>query len=194
MSDNETLIKKDYSISMLAANIYAIVLAVPFLLGFMALYQWFWGWEYAAGLFVNLLDNSDAFLRADLLFLIIFIVGIPLHEIIHGITWAIAAKKPWSSISFGFQLKTLTPYCHLKEPVNVTSYRWGTVMPGIITGFIPAVLSLMTGNPLLLGIGLLFIFAAGGDLTILWILRNVKPLVNVEDHPTRAGCFVYETD
>jgi hypothetical protein len=40
--------------------------------------------------------------------------------------------------------------------------------------------------------GLLFTFAAGGDALVLWLLRGVAPHRLVEDHPTRAGCFVWE--
>lgn len=192
IQQNETNLKKDYSVSMLEANIYAFVLAGPILIIFFVLYHWVWGIEQIGDQWRNLLDQPAAFLRADLLFLLIFVFGIVLHEFIHGITWAWAAKKPWSSIKFGFQLKTLTPYCHIKEPIPVNPYRLGAVMPGIITGFLPALLGLIYGNVALFAIGLLFIFAAGGDLMILWSIRKVDSTALVEDHPTRAGCFVHK--
>ena len=40
--------------------------------------------------------------------------------------------------------------------------------------------------------GLLFTLASGGDLLILWLIRKVKPGEFVQDHPTRAGCYVIE--
>jgi len=38
----------------------------------------------------------------------------------------------------------------------------------------------------------LFTIAAGGDFIVLWILRKTDSNNLVEDHPTRAGCFIYE--
>ena len=39
----------------------------------------------------------------------------------------------------------------------------------------------------ILTFGLFFILAAGGDILILWLLRNVKSSSFVQDHPTRVG-------
>ena len=36
--------------------------------------------------------------------------------------------------------------------------------------------------------------AAGGDWLVLWLLRGVSPGAFVEDHPTRAGCYVLEPE
>jgi len=33
---------------------------------------------------------------------------------------------------------------------------------------------------------------AGGDFLILWLTRHVKAGMQVEDHPTNAGCYVLE--
>jgi hypothetical protein len=51
---------------------------------------------------------------------------------------------------------------------------------------------LVTGNPIIAFYGLFFCFAASGDALILWTLRNVENGKQVEDHPTRAGCFILE--
>jgi len=37
---------------------------------------------------------------------------------------------------------------------------------------------------------MVFIFAAGGDLLVLWVIRNVDARAMVQDHPSRAGCLV----
>jgi hypothetical protein len=33
-------------------------------------------------------------------------------------------------------------------------------------------------------------YAASGDMMILFLIRDVKPPAQVEDHPTDAGCYV----
>ena len=120
------------------------------------------------------------------------LLGILVHELIHMFAWAFFAKKPLSAFKLGFQWKSLTPYAHCKEPMDIRPYRIGSYAPGLLLGVLPWVISLFTGDLLLFIFGLLYTTAAGGDLLILWIIRNVKPNTLVEDHPTNAGCYVYE--
>jgi hypothetical protein len=120
------------------------------------------------------------------------ILGIVVHELIHGLAWAVAGQKPFSAIKFGFQWKTLTPYAHLKEPVEVNAYRIGAFMPGFILGILAYFLGLALGDGNLLWFSLIHTAAAGGDWLILWLIRKEKAGSLVEDHPTRAGCYVLE--
>jgi len=109
-------------------------------------------------------------------------------------SWVIFGHKPFSAIKFGFQWKSLTPYAHLKEPVEVTPYRIGAFMPGLILGILPYFLSLALGDGNLFWFSLIHISAAGGDWLILWLIRNVKRGALVEDYPSHAGCYVIEPE
>ena len=120
------------------------------------------------------------------------LLGILVHELIHMFAWAFFAKKPLSAFKLGFQWKSLTPYAHCKEPMDIRPYRIGSYAPGLLLGILPWVISLFTGDLLLFIFGLLYTTAAGGDMLILWIIRNVKPNTLVEDHPTNAGCYIYD--
>lgn len=185
--------KRDLSVSMLDANIYAVLITIPFLILLPVFYLLVWGFEGMVESLLAMLSRLNDQFYMFLLFWLVFMAGIVVHELIHGITWAVIGKRPWSSIKFGFQLKTLTPYCHIKEPLQLGPYRWGAVMPGILTGFLPALLGIFLNNMALFGMGFLFVLAAGGDLYILWTLRKEKTGVWVEDHPTRAGCYVLDS-
>jgi hypothetical protein len=123
-------------------------------------------------------------------FLLIF--GILIHELIHMFAWALFAKKSLKAFKLGFQWKSLTPYAHCKEPMEIQPYRIGSFAPGFLLGILPWIISLFTGDILLFFFGLLYTTAAGGDFLILWIIRNVKPNTLVEDHPTNAGCYILE--
>lgn len=125
----------------------------------------------------------------NLLF-ILMVLGVVVHEFIHGISWAYFGSKPLVAIKFGFQWKTLTPYAHLKEPVEVRAYRIGAFMPGFVLGILPYAISLLTGNGNLFWFGLVHTTLAGGDWLVLWLIRNVRAGLLVEDHPTNAGCYV----
>ena len=184
--------KKDYTITMKEANIYAVLGMAPFMVVFIVLYVQLWGWDMLVTQWSGLFDGFQNLLISYGVFLLIFAVGIVVHELIHGLSWAWLAKKPWSKIKFGFQLKTFTPYCHIKEPIDVRAYRWGAALPGIITGFTPTIIGLLMGHIGVFVLGLVFVFAAGGDASILWILRKVPAGALVEDHPSLAGCSVLE--
>lgn len=172
--------KRDFSISMARANIIVLVASIPVFIAQSVIF-------FAS----QNVDNIGLTFNPDLVAIAI-ILGIATHEIIHGLGWMIFGRKPLSAIKFGFQWKTLTPYAHLKEPVEVSVYRIGTFMPGFILGLLPYILSLLFNDGNLFWMGLFHTAGAGGDWLVLWLLRNVKNGMLVEDHPTHAGCYVIE--
>jgi hypothetical protein len=183
-SDFQNGSKRDLSISLAAANLFAIpLIIIPFII-FGIPYYLIWGEEK--------LRTGRIGLKEMLIIAAVFISGALIHELIHGIFWIKSGKKTWDKIKFGFHFKTLTPYIHCSEPINAAAYRTGTAAPGIILGVIPSVLSIILGNTWFFWFGMLFSISAGGDFIVLWILRKVGSSALVEDHPSRAGCFVYE--
>lgn len=177
--------KTDLSVSMAKANIYSLLFAIP-LAGLMSLLfiaRWS-GQSFA--------DGFEAYLGNLPIFFLTFVLGIIIHELIHGFAWMLAGKKPFSAIKFGFQVSSLTPYAHCKEPLYVNAYRIGTLMPGLLLGIFPALVSIIIGNGWLMAFGIVFIVAAGGDFLILWLIRNVSSNQLVEDHPSQAGCYILD--
>jgi hypothetical protein len=177
--------KTDLSISMNKATLYSFVFALPIAFLFGWLYSLRWG-------FAELMLGFDVFFSNLFLFFFSFILGIIVHELIHGFTWMIAAKKPLNAIKFGFQASTLTPYAHCKEPMNVNAYRIGAFMPGLLLGIVPSLIAILIGNGWVIAFGIVFTTAAGGDFVILWLIRNVSKDKLVEDHPTQAGCYILD--
>ena len=118
------------------------------------------------------------------------LVFLVLHELTHAITWKLTSKLPWNAFSFGIQWKTVTPYCHSNKPMSVVAYRIGAFMPLIVTGLLPWLVSLIGGFPELALASSLLISGAGGDIYIIWSIRDLPPEVLVQDHDSRAGCLV----
>ncbi len=173
--------KKDVSISMSEATVKSLVIAIPIAILQVVPFFLLHG-------FPSLSNNANMAAYGFVLLL-----GILVHELIHMIAWAMFAKKPLSAFKLGFQWKSLTPYAHSKEPMDIRPYRIGSFAPGLLLGILPWLISLFTGDALFFLFGFLYTSAAGGDLLILWIIRNVKPNTLVEDHPTNAGCYIYES-
>lgn len=171
--------KRDLSISMARANFVVLFTSIP-----VAILQFF--------IFALLHGMDNLWITWNLTLLIGVLLGVVVHELIHGMSWMIFGHKPFSAVKFGFQWKTITPYAHLKEPVEVNAYRIGGFMPGFILGILPYILSLVLSNGNLFWFSLIHTAAAGGDWLILWLIRNVKTGMLVEDHPTNAGCYVIE--
>jgi hypothetical protein len=67
----------------------------------------------------------------------------------------------------------------------------GAIMPAIILGFIPAVLSIVLGSVFLLVFGIFFTMAAIGDFMIINLIRKESSNSMVLDHPSEAGCYIY---
>lgn len=173
-------IKKDISIPMSEAASKSLLIAIP--IAILQVVPFFLIHGFPA-----ISTNANMTVYG---FLLLF--GIFVHELIHMFAWALFAKKSMSVFKLGFQWKSLTPYAHCKEPMDIQPYRIGSFAPGLLLGILPWLISLFTGDFLLFFYGFLYTTAAGGDFLILWIIRNVKPTTLVEDHPTNAGCLVIE--
>ena len=124
--------------------------------------------------------------------MVAFIAGIVVHELVHGITWAMFAKRGWKSISFGMIWKMLTPYCHCDEPLKVREYIIGALMPLLVVGVIPMILGLCLQSIFLTFFGAFYVGGAAGDIMIVVLLRHEPAGNMVLDHPSEAGCLIYE--
>lgn len=122
---------------------------------------------------------------------LVFFGGIIAHELVHGISWALFAKKGFRSISFGVMWKMLTPYCHCKEPLLIKHYLIGAITPFIFIGLIPAIYAIAAGSVGWMFFGIFFTIGAIGDFMIVNLLKNEKMTDYALDHPSEAGCYVY---
>lgn len=185
LQDDEMDFKKDMSFSVAEANrlsalifiISIILFSIPFILirGFDIFY---------AGL--------KEFLFNIKITIPVILAGIIIHEAIHGISIALIGKQGFKQVKFGFNADYYAPYAHSKTPLKAIYYKISTFAPLLILGLVPALLSLFVNSTFMLFFGIVFIFAASGDILILWKIRKVANNCLVADHPERAGCYVYE--
>lgn len=171
---------EEYTLSGLKLNFIAFLLFIPIALINMGAFLLIWDYpQFKEGktLFFDYI-------------LSIFVVGIVVHELLHGIGWACFAKNRFKSISFGINWKYFAPYCHCKEPLKVKHYRLGGALPLIILGIIPSIIAVITGSGFLLTFGILFTAAAGGDIISLFMLRRFNKDTLVFDHPDKMGFYI----
>jgi hypothetical protein len=173
----------DRSVSMPAANGYALAFVVPVGTALLGAFLAAHGWR-------SLYGATDTAFEHPILALLTFAVGVVAHEALHAVAWRWAGRLPFGTIRLGLQRKTLTPYAHCAAPMPARAYRIGAAVPGVVLGLAPAAVGLAVGDGGVFLFGLLFTVAAGGDALVLWLLRDVPADRLVEDHPTRAGCYV----
>lgn len=184
--------KLDCSVSLKEANWRSLLITLPVVILLGLAYVGRWGIDRPWSEFAAVFGSFGRLVVSELLLLGLLGLGILAHEGIHAVCWVWGSKKSWQTVQFGFDRRTLTPYVHCREPLPIGVYRLGTLMPGVLTGLLPWLVGLVSGNLLLALVGLLLIIGAGGDLLVLWLTRHVASDGFVEDHPSRAGCYVLQ--
>ena len=184
MTEEEQSHVKDLSVSLGQANLYSLALALPPLAVLFGIYLVLSPGEGLASAHLTVVSG--------VVFLAFLLLGIVVHEVIHGVAWALFGGLPLKRIRFGLAASTLTPYAHALDPLPAGAYRLGALLPAVVLGILPFAVGAAVGSLMLTMYGMAFVFAAGGDLLVLWLIRKVGRNVRVQDHPTRAGCIVLE--
>lgn len=192
MEHTENYIRVKYSIDILKANKFGIKILLVTVVGALLLFYIFWSNSFLTKL-SNLINPEGFwdFLGGIFTLFIVLIIGVIAHELIHGIFWALFTKKGFSSIKFGILKQYFTPYCHCKEPLKVKHYIIGAIMPAVVLGFIPIIVSFVYGLLGWLLFGIFFTAAAGGDFLMINMLRKEHMNDWTKDHPSEAGYYIY---
>jgi len=124
--------------------------------------------------------------------MIYFIPGFILHELIHGIVWGRVSEGGFKSADFDYDPHYAKPYCNPTEIITMKQYKLGKVMPLIITGILPYLISIMIGSFHLMIASLLLIGLCGVDIVILKMISKEKDTALVMNHEKDYGCIVLE--
>ena len=183
--------KEELTIDMAKAQLLSLIYFLPCAIVLGLPFYFIWAADYNLETIIELVPKGIGVGGAMFFICAILMGGIVLHELLHGVTFALFAKQGLKSIKFGVMWAFLTPYCHCKEPLLVKHYILGALIPGLVMGIMPMVLALITGNLFVFAFGLFFTLAAGGDFMMVNLLRKVDFNVLVEDHPSKIGCYLY---
>lgn len=179
--------RADLTVSIVKANVFAIVLLFPV----MALGMWLF-WLKNGALTGSLGVKSFGGL---LLFVFVMAVLVVLHELIHGLSWSLFTPRRFGDIEFGFMKQYLTPYCTCLTPLTKGQYIFGALMPLVLLGILPMATGILMGSMPVLFMGIIMTVSAAGDIMIVWCLltyRSQAETVVYMDHPTQAGGVIFE--
>ena len=169
----------EYTMEMGRAHFYIFLMIIPVLLISLLPFILIWGNQAAK-------SGWEPFYNH---FIPVILTGIFFHELLHGIGWSFFVPKGMKSIKFGINWKFLAPYCHCKVPLKVRHYKIGGAMPLLILGIFPVIFALLFGNAAVLFFGILFIWGAGGDIIVLFMLQKLDNDSYIYDHPDKMGFY-----
>lgn len=172
--DDRTIKERDKHSFLIKMNLWAIA-AIPIGIGLTAIL--FWG------------DASITFTLWNVLGALVAMGGyVVVHELLHGLTFALGSKHGFRSIRFGLELKQGLAYCISLVPVPVRRARLSLMMPLYVVCLPLYVYAFITGSFGLAVVAVLMAVGSVGDIYYMWLLRGVKKgLYMMEDLPSKTG-------
>lgn len=172
--------EKDVTIPSGKAMVLGIVYALPFVITLGLLYRF---------LLIERAHLSEVGgLSFYIMFIAIIAISVVIHELLHGIGWAISSGRGWSVVRFN--ISALMPSCACKAALTRGQYLVGVLLPFLVLGTGSAVfLFLYPGTVSVLTMAVNFV-AAGADLLIALRAARERGAL-IADHPTEAGYIAY---
>ncbi len=146
-----------------------------------------WGYSDSISFLGNIHESFiqwvGIFLIVILLFIFSLIIASVLHELIHAAFFLPFLSSKFKGLKFGYMKEKMAIYVHLKDPISITGFRIGLIMPAIILGILPIIVGLLFGYLSILLFGIFLTVAAIGDLLLLVKTRNLHSGFMIKDLP-----------
>ncbi len=172
--------EKDVTIPDRKAMVSGVLYALPFVIVFGLFYR-FLLMERA-----YLLDVSG--LSFYVLFIAIIAISVVIHELLHGIGWAVASGKGWHVVRFN--INAMMPSCSCKSALEKKAYLFGVLAPFVVLGCGSVVFLLIYPGTVSFLTMIVNFISAGADLMIAWNVLQEKD-VFIVDHPKEAGYIAF---
>ena len=165
--------------------LYGLALAIPFVVLFLIFHV---PQSISGG------DRSWSFPGGYFLFLASVLLAIPVHELIHGLTFCPFTKGKFKSLAFGFNKQALAPYCSCTEALTKRQYMAGLLAPCLLLGVLPGIAAVILDSVWILLFSAVMLMSAGGDLLIAQLLLRHRATGETLyiDHPTKIGLTCFE--
>ncbi len=133
-------------------------------------------------------------LWSAVLLIVGYIILIVLHELFHLLGFRLFGGVPWKKMIVGVNLKLGVAYATTDQLMTNQAIRRALLLPFWITGVVPAIIGLATGNGLLINLAALLIGGAAGDFAMYKELRKLPGDWLVKDDPELPQLYVYAAD
>ena len=172
--------EKDVTISSGKAMILGVLYALSFVIIFGLLYRF---------MLIERAHLSEVGgLSFYVMFIVIIAVSVVIHELLHGIGWAISSGKGWDVVRFN--INAMMPSCACRGALKKKQYLIGVLTPFVILGLGSVLFVFIYPGTISLLTMIVNFVAAGADLTIAFnVLKEQDSLI--VDHPTEAGYIIF---
>jgi hypothetical protein len=175
-----------------------IIVSIPIIVAFVLVLCLKWDEVFKQNLkeikeSILFFDNKKA--NVILIILIpnlIIVLGIIIHELIHGIFMALFSRNSWKSVRFGFIKKYLMPFAHCIEPLSSKEMLIVSLAPFFILGFIPSLCGIIYGNLVFLYVGFSMTLGAIGDFIYAYLIFKTGLNYMILDHDSKVGFKIIE--
>ncbi|ACL67368.1 hypothetical protein A2cp1_4050 [Anaeromyxobacter dehalogenans 2CP-1] len=137
------------------------------------------GWAVAAAVRAGSGAPSQ---RGGLPFTAAVVAGLVAHELLHALAF-LAAGARVSELRFGVRLRRGVAHVACARAVSARGFRFVAIVPGVALGLAPLVAGVATRSYLVTLFGAMLLAAAGGDLMLVWAVRDVGPNASIGDDP-----------
>ena len=174
-------LEQDITFPSTKAIALGLLCALPFVALFGAIFRLF---------LIDRAQLSDAGgIAFYIMVLVIVAVSVIIHELLHGLGWAIFGKKGWTAIHFN--ISALMPTCTCQAALTKRQYLAGVLAPFLVLGLGSAIFLLIYPGTISVVTMMVNFVAAGADLMIaVSVCRQPKDVL-IADHPNQAGYIAY---
>ncbi|WP_059437057.1 DUF3267 domain-containing protein [Anaeromyxobacter sp. PSR-1] len=111
------------------------------------------------------------------------IAGLAAHELLHALAFVIAGARA-SDLRLGVQLRRGVAGVGCARALKARAFRFVALVPGVVLGLAPLVAGVAARSYLVTLFGAMLLAAAGGDLLLVWAIRDVGPEASIGDDPS----------
>lgn len=129
-----------------------------------------------------------------LLFFILYIVLIVLHEAFHLIGFMMFGGVPFKSLKYGINLELGVAYATTDETLPNYAMKKALLLPFWTTGVFPTLVGFYLNSTVLVVVGACLIAGAVGDFAMYKELRNYPKDALVRDDPNLPKLYVYSKE
>ena len=126
-----------------------------------------------------------------ILFFILYIVFIVLHEAFHLIGFMLFGGVPFKSLKYGVNLELGVAYATTDIPLPNYAMKKALLLPFWMTGVLPTLAGFYVNSTVLLLVGACLIAGAIGDFAMYKELRKYPNDALVQDDPNLPKLYVY---
>ncbi|PWA09667.1 hypothetical protein DCC39_12530 [Pueribacillus theae] len=126
-----------------------------------------------------------------LLFIVLYIAGIILHECCHLLGFMMWGKASWNDLVYGINRELGVAYAGTKKMIQNHAMKKALLLPFWVTGLLPFIIGIWLNNGVLIVVSAFLIGGAAGDFSMYNQLRKVKNDAYIIDDLEKPQLYVF---